>query len=360
MAALRLILFLVLFIGLTAGGIVWAVSSSGIGREELDRVGELGAGTIAALAALSVGVVGTDVLRYRAIGVAVGTRVGWRAALETSVSNSFFSWVTPGAALGAPAAIYALTRRGIPLDAAVLISFGKSMTGAALLLAAAFFVLAVGLGPPAAPELTALLIWGSGIVAIFLVVPVVAAFTPEGSLRRIEGIRRRATPADGEPGFIRRGIIKMCDALADATKRLAALRARGVRGGVVVLGAHLLYFATFTGVAAVLAMAFGADGVIRAEGVSIVYLAFTYVAPTPGAAGLSEATAGPFFGDLVGPANAVLVVVLFRGLTLHLQILWGLVFVLTAGGLGQIMMRRGDQGTESPERKRETPDDDER
>ena len=104
-------------------------------------------------------------IRYRVFGRAVGERVSWRAALDATVANFFFSWITPGAALGAPAAIVMLGRRGVSWDAAALIAFGKSLTGTALLILLAFAMLAIGLGPDLDRGTLAVFTTGIGVVA---------------------------------------------------------------------------------------------------------------------------------------------------------------------------------------------------
>ena len=45
---------------------------------------------------------------------------------------------------------------------------------------------------------------------------------------------------------------------------------------------------------------------------SLVFLCFIFATPTPGGAGASEAAAGVFFADLLAPADAIIVVAVFR------------------------------------------------
>jgi uncharacterized membrane protein YbhN (UPF0104 family) len=92
-------------------------------------------------------------------------------------------------------------------------------------------------------------------------------------------------------------------------------------------------------IAVVLAEAFGASSLPHAIGISIVYAAFTYVAPTPGGAGLSEAAATVFYGSILSAHDAMLVVLLFRALTFYLHIVVGVIYVGIIGGTGQILQR---------------------
>ena len=86
-------------------------------------------------------------------------------------------------------------------------------------------------------------------------------------------------------------------------------------------------------------MEFGAAPASEAAAVSLVYLGFIYVAPTPGASGLSEATALTFFGSLVDPPSAVMVVFLFRFITLYLHLVVGIVYLSIVGGAEEILAR---------------------
>ncbi len=75
-------------------------------------------------------------------------------------------------------------------------------------------------------------------------------------------------------------------------------------------------------------------------GSSWTYLAFMYVAPTPGAAGLAEATAQDFFGALVPVSSAVSVALLFRGLAYYLPVGLGAVHLVLIGGLDGVVTGR--------------------
>ncbi|MEZ4471672.1 MAG: lysylphosphatidylglycerol synthase domain-containing protein [bacterium] len=137
-----LLLGSLLFVGFAVAGIAFALRGT-----PPAGLGALGGAAWSALAVLVVAIYGLDAWRYRVLGSAAGVALAWPAALEASVANFFFSWLTPGSALGAPAAIFTLHRRGVPLAAAGLIAFGKSATGTLVLLGLAFAALALGLGP---------------------------------------------------------------------------------------------------------------------------------------------------------------------------------------------------------------------
>jgi uncharacterized membrane protein YbhN (UPF0104 family) len=335
----RLAFFLALWLVLVAAGAAWAVRASGVSAADVRRLATLPASTILILGLLFVGLYAADVYRYRLLGEAAGVRVGLRAALDASVANYFFGWLTPGGAFGAPGAIVVLARRGVPWDAAVVIAFAKSITGTVFLLLLAFLALAAGLGPDFSPEIRWVLATGSGVVALMMAVPMVAAFFPRRSVAWIDRLEERlGGRAAGEGGSWRtRAVAATARGLRQAVERLAQLRAGGVATAARLAWGHLAFFAAFIGVAAVLARALGAGSWPRAVGVSTVYLAFSYLAPTPGGAGLSEAAAVHFFGAILPPPEAVVVGLLARALTFYLQIAVGAVYLPITGVLGEIL-----------------------
>jgi uncharacterized protein (TIRG00374 family) len=279
-------------------------------------------------------------MRYRAFGRAVGEPLAWRAAWDASVANFFFSWITPGAALGAPAAIVMLGRRGVSWEGATLIAFGKSMTSTVVLLGLAFVVLATGYGPELDRGAIAVLTTGTGVVVATLLVPMIGALWPAAMIRRVDRteawLARRRVFA-GERA--QRAVARIGDALRETVRRLARLRAGGVAMVVAVVASHLLYLAVLVAIAVVLARGFGATALPEAIGISIVYVAFTYVAPTPGGAGLAEAAATVFYGGILPARDAVVVVLLFRALTFYFEILIGIVYLGIVGGARQILER---------------------
>ncbi|HTL37214.1 MAG TPA: flippase-like domain-containing protein [Kofleriaceae bacterium] len=324
----RLVLFLALFIVLAGAGIVWSVRRSGVSPRDLGQLWSLPAGSLVLLALLCVGLYATDMIRYRLFARAIGESVDWRGALDTSVANFFFSWITPGAALGAPAAIVMLGRRGVTWEGATLIAFGKSVTGTVVLVALAFIAMACGYGPTLDGRVFAVFMGGIAVVSPLLLIPLVGVFWPERLLRGIARLERRFT------GPI---MTKVSGVLRRTVERLSKLRAGGAAMPATLLASHVLYLAVLVGIAVVLAVGFGATSVASAIGISTVYAAFSYVAPTPGGAGLSEAAATVFYGSILGAREAVLVVLLFRALTFYLGIAIGLLYLPLVGGTRQIL-----------------------
>ncbi|MEJ7602664.1 MAG: lysylphosphatidylglycerol synthase domain-containing protein, partial [Kofleriaceae bacterium] len=299
----RLVLFVLVFVALASAGIAWGVHASGVVPGDLGILWTLPGSTLLGLVAACLGLYGADMIRYRAFGAAIGEHVTWRAALDATVANFFFSWVTPGAALGAPAAIVMLGRRGVSWEGATLIAFGKSLTGTAVLVGLAFVALALGLGPALDRSTVIVLATGTGIFVALLLVPIIGALWPRRMLAGIDRFERLLARRWSGPRAIRI-VTGLCETLRRAVERLAKLRERGAMLPLLLLVTHLLYLGVFVAIAVVLARAFGAESLPRAIGISTVYAAFTYVAPTPGGAGLSEAAATVFFGGILAPRRS--------------------------------------------------------
>lgn len=336
----RLALFVVLFAGLATAGIAWGVRSSGVTLADLGDLWRLPVGTLVLLFALCFTIYVADVVRYRIFGRAIGETISWRAACDASVANYFFSWITPGAALGAPAAIVMLGRRGVSWDGAVVIAFGKSLTSTAVLIVLAFGMLAIGLGPELDGSMLAVFTTGTGLFAAMLLVPIVGAIWPAATTRgldRLEGWLGRRRVFAGERA--RRVVAKLGAGLRDAVRRLARLRSGGAAMPLAILASHLVTLGLLIAVAVVLAHAFGASSTPRAIGISTVYVGFSYVAPTPGGAGLSEAAGPAFYGAILSTRDAMVVVLLFRALTFYLEIAVGIVYLAIVGGTAQILAR---------------------
>jgi hypothetical protein len=176
------------------------------------------------------------------------------------------------------------------------------------------------------------------VVVVMLAVPMIAAFFPRRSLASIDRIERRLGGGEAP-----RVVLAVARGLRDTVERLARLRSGGLALVLKLTAANVAFYVAFVGVAVVLAMTFGAESWLKATGVSAVFLAFSYVAPTPGGAGLAEATAVIFYGSLLPPPEAVAVVLLSRALTFYLQVVIGMIYLPIAGGVGEILAYRDRQ-----------------
>jgi len=85
-------------------------------------------------------------LRFGFFARLLDIRLGWRAALETTIANHLFSWISPGVSIGEPVAAYVLVRHGVALEAAVVIAFAKLLTSIAFIFTATALLIAGGYG----------------------------------------------------------------------------------------------------------------------------------------------------------------------------------------------------------------------
>lgn len=318
---------------LTLAGALWAIRSAQAGVEDLQRLRALPGSMLALILLLCVAIYLTDLLRYRCLGLAVGARVSTRAALDASVANFFFSWVTPGSTFGAPASIYMLGRRGVPWDAAVVIAFGKAFSGVALICFVSLCLVAAGLGPEFDERLLLLVLVGGGVFILLSALLLVAAMRPIGATRVLARLFRRLNKHESRWLGAAERVTSKAIARLSQLHRVDAL-------ALLVLS-HILYFGAFAGLGVVLIVAFGGEANLPALATTIVYIAFTYIAPTPGGAGFAEAMALPFFGAVLPSQAAVMMVLSFRAITLLMQIGFGLPYLLLAGGMGQAIAGSG-------------------
>lgn len=322
------------FLALTVGGGAWALHRGGVIPEDLEPLRRLPAPSVALLVLLSLGLYVSDAWRYRTAGHAIEVEVPWSAAAHASIACNFFSCITPGASLGAPAAIVMLGRRGIGWEASTLISFGKSTIGSVLLLVSAFTALATGMGPALPNSITQLLVWGTGLTALVMIGTMLAASRPGRVVAMLHALDERLQASHGHEHWGTRVIRRLAIGVVESIERLRAFKPSRIPA---IVASQLVYFGCFIGLAVVLGEALGAAPNAELWGVSTVYVAFLYVAPTPGGAGLAEGAATDFFGSLLAPAAAVMTVLLFRALTFYLYVAVGLVHVGWVGGLGAMM-----------------------
>jgi uncharacterized membrane protein YbhN (UPF0104 family) len=298
----RLAVLLVLFVALTAVGVWWAAPE----RDELTRIWHelagLGVSNLVVLVALGVLAIVAEMVRLVVFGRLLGTRVPWHAAFDASIANDLFSWISPGAMLGEPASVYVMTKRGVPADVALAITFGKFATSFALIMGTASVLLALGYGPPIPGWATAAIVATLGFGVVLVGGFVLAAWWPSLGLRLL-----------GRWEMARRSV-----------ERLGPLRESGLAGWLAITATHVIYYGAYIGLVLALGAMFGARDMLALVRIAIVYQAFTYIAPTPG---IAEASAGAFFGGLLGDGEAFAVVLLFRALTAYLQIGLGLVYL---------------------------------
>lgn len=333
----KLVLFVALFVALTLAGTWWSLSRAPVRLSDLGVVLGLPMPMLVLLGALLLGIYASDVLRYRALGRAVNAPVTWRAGLDASVANFIFSNITPGSTFGVPATVYMLGRRGVPWDAAIVMTFAKAFTAASLIAAVALGFVVSGLSP-FDQRFVGVVIFTTSVLVILSGLVIAGACRPASARRLlawcVERLRARFSRAAWPTSLEQIGL--------HTIDRLSLLRTGGVRPLAFLAATHLLYFTIFSGIGVVLIGAFGGEIGARAFAASWVYIAFVYyLTPTPGGAGFAEATAIPFFGGLLPADQAVMMMLCFRGLTLYLHVLVGIPYLIGVGALGAIVSRAG-------------------
>lgn len=318
----RLAVFSVVFVALVALGIAWAAPHA----DELATAGArfraLPPPVIVLLAVLAIAGFPVEMLRFATFARLVGVRIGWRAALETTIANHFFSWIMPGPSIGEPVAVYVLVRYGVPLEEAALLTFAKLLSSMAFIFGITFALIVAGLGPPLPSWVAISLAAAAGTAALLVSIMLLGGARPKAATAIVDRI-----PSKWLATRMRRSI-----------ERIAAAKI-GVRGGLAAMGVHALYYAVFMAPLVTLAVALGAR-LGPATTAAVVYQGTIYLAPTPGGAGFGEATANLFFGALLSPASAFVVVLVFRALTYYLHIAVGFVALPFSRALGDFLRGR--------------------
>jgi len=168
-----------LFFLLTALGIFWAAHHSEIHLNNLGIFVSLSLESFFYLFLLAVALYFAEMFRFRAFSQSLGLSLSWYAAFEATVCDFFFSWITPGASMGTPAAIFMLRRHGFSWDQATAVAFGKMLTSVGSLLLIAFIVLIQNDNFFWGSGVSQILLLSSGVFLIQLIFLLIAAHYPK-------------------------------------------------------------------------------------------------------------------------------------------------------------------------------------
>lgn len=334
--------WVVALVVLGGAGVYLAAPETTILRGALTRLREVPVAAIAIVVGGAIGLVVAEALRIAAIAWLLGERVGARDAWDAAVANHVMTAITPQVGLGEPTVAYTLARRGVPWDAAVAVPVVKFTTSLALVFALGALFVALGHGPPGAAWMTgAGIAWFGAIALVALLVVAVFASERFGA-RWVRGIaawlaRRRWL---GSEAWQRR-IERTRDVALRTSARIARMRTRPtgedapgtttpvspIVAPLVLAAVHVLYYAAYIAPLVGLALVLGDPPLGALCLRALVYLCFVFAMPTPGGAGPSEAAAAWFFGDLVAPADAIAIVVVFRASTFYLQLAIGALYL---------------------------------
>lgn len=341
----RVVLMATLFCVLCAMGIAFVLHRYQTDATDFTSLLQMPTHIIALIIALSLGTIGAEVLRFWVVGRAVEVPISLRTAWDGTIANFFFAWITPGAALSEPATIYMFTRHNVPVDAATVLTFTKTITGTTVFMGTAFTIMALGFGPSLPWVLYLPFVSGTGVFFAVAAFMWMGSKHPDATVRWLamwceRGLNAWPKRWPSAHEKLQSWSISLIDHTRDGVMRLQAIRRRGVRPMFGVFWAHALYYGCFVGVLLVLASQFEVSSMWRMGALSIVYQVFIYVAPTPGGAGLSEASAQVFFGDVLRAQDAVVAVLLFRALTFYTHILIGLAYLPWMSGILSILKKK--------------------
>ncbi|CAN5918132.1 hypothetical protein BH11MYX2_BH11MYX2_19730 [soil metagenome] len=321
---------------LAAAGVYLGAPESSSLRAALHRLADVPVATVLIIVGGALGLVAAEALRICVVGRLVGVVVTPRDAWDAAVANHLMTAITPQVGLGEPTVAYLLHKRGTPWDAAVAIPFVKFTTSLALVFLLGAGLVLAGYGPPVNHWLA-----GAGL-ALFLAIAAVTLLVlvvcsrPALARRIIDGLRgwlaRRRMFASAT---WQARIASVADVTTRMIDRLDRVRRTTWLGALILCAIHLVYYAAYVAPLVGLALVLGDPPLVALVLRSLIYLCFVFAMPTPGGAGPSEAAAGLFFADLVSPADAIVVVVVFRAATYYLQLAIGIVYLPIMTWLGK-------------------------
>ena len=323
--AKKLILLFLVFLLLTIAGIWFALRTYNISLEQFKELSKIPYSVWTILALIPFAIYITDVIRFRIFAKAFGTPLRTKTAFDAVIANLFFAWITPGAAMGMPAAAYILKRDGIAWESAVTVSFAKSMTGISLVLLTSLIFIFLGFGPNLENiYLTSLISVFLSITLIFIVFPVLCRLFNSHILTSIDSV---LSAYENEKTIFSRVLTNLLQGFKKVIVRINFLFTSPLKMHINILLIHIIYFALFISPAVILCLYFG-NNLFQSTIHSLIYATFSFVAPTPGGSGLAEATGNIFFSNILTAKNATITVLVFRFFTFYFQIFFGLIYLI--------------------------------
>ncbi len=331
----RFYAYVTAFVMLTAGGLVLAFTTGPAGLSDLLALGRLSPSTTTLAAALCLALFASEALRFWVYARASGVSIGYGACLDVTLVYLFFSWISPAAVLGMPAAAFMMFRYGVAPGDGLAISFLKSLSGLVVLALLSMVFLWSGLGPRPS--------WGMELAVIYALVvglgllapPALAALFRQRASRSLEGLQRRLTGMAWirrrEGGLTERAVTGLFSTLDEAVRHLGRFRSTGLGGFGGLVASQVIYHLVFAACGMVFCVAMGADDAVRALGSTLLYNTVVYIMPVPGGSGFSEPTAHWFYGDLLPAKQAVVAMVLYRCATFYAQLVAGWIRVSYLG-----------------------------
>jgi glycosyltransferase 2 family protein len=308
----RVILLLFLFTLLTTGGIQIASKYADLDLREVFSQVHFGWHHVIWIIVLNIGVYLFDSARYYFLSIAVNQKLSFKLCFEAVIANLFFAWITPGSALGAPAAAYILNKKGVKLSHAITISFGRStsLMFTATIIAVSIIFSGVELPFPQNSLMNA-------IYGIVTLLSLITFFLFGFSLINYP----KYIKVSSEPtrmNKIKKGLISILDRISYLLKNAKLL--------IIPIGlSSLMFQLCFIGLLIVFSLEFNAtkqDAILM----PLLYMTYSLFLPTPGGSGLAEVTAESFFKLPISSEQALAMVIIARIFTYAVQISIGVIY----------------------------------
>ncbi len=256
-----------------------------------------------------------DALRVILIGKAINERVSLVVALKMVAANFFFAWISPGQFLGAPAAAYSLNKNGISSESSITIASGRSISIVITSISTAIIILYSGIAPIGLNENLLLYLKGffSLVVVSLLLLITLVVFRLERYLPKV---------------LHKNKYIGIC---IRAIGKASLFYKSGKKYILPISILSLLFNITFVGILIYFSFKYNVD-LSKAIAMPVLYLTSLLLAPTPGGAGVAEATAVAFFPAPFNPSQAIMAVLVFRSFTFIFQLMIGFSFLFFTQG----------------------------
>ena len=308
----RVILLLSIFVLLTIGGVKLAAGYAEIDLSRIFSIINFSWHHIAWAIAFNLGIYLFDTIRYYLLAKAIDENLSFKLCFQAVIANLFFAWITPGSALGAPAAAYVLHEKGIKLSHAITISFGRSSSLMITSTIIAVSIIFSGIELPFPKNNLMNAIYGVvGLLTLILIIVIFLSLTNYKKFIKIN-------PNSSFLNKFKSGLVSVLD-------RISYLITHAKYLIIPIIISSFLFNFCFVALLMVFSIEFGSsqtDSLLM----PLLYMTYSLFLPTPGGSGLAEVTAESFFKSPILPEQAIAMVIISRIFTYALQIIIGVIY----------------------------------
>jgi glycosyltransferase 2 family protein len=325
----RLWFFTVLFVFFTLAGVSLVYVIFDDGPVQLDP--RLFSWTTLTLSALLLGLYFlTDGLRLYFTVRALGYRPGPGFMVRLVFVNLFVSNITPLATGGGFAQVLYLQQAGVPLGTATAATTIRTSLAMVMIFAAAPVILV------AVPVVADKVVWSSALslglgvfITVYLGVMWVSVFHTRLLLRPLDAVLGLLSAARFiDPQRKLRWRYRIRRELVRLRHGFRYFIARGDRFRLLAVLSTLVFLVVLFSFPAILLHGLGYHvDYLQVLAIQTVTTFIMYLAPTPGASGIAEGSFGHFFSGLVSDGHLLLVIFVWRFLTISLGMFVGLIIL---------------------------------